>query len=364
MPSVSFETKDYGFLLPPEQIAQGPVVPRDHARLLVLRRSERSWEHRFFFDLPTLLGPSDCLVANNTRVLPARFKAQRVSTGGQFEIFLLEKKASEGAPANLWECLLKGGSRIREGLRLRLLREAAGQTSFFEAEVLGEADAAQKTFWVQFQEDPLKSGIGQVPLPPYIRRTGLSESPDDRTYQTVYAKQEGSVAAPTAGLHFTSQVLESLATKGCGWEEITLHVGLGTFRPVKVQDIRDHVLHEERFEISKEVAGRLSQWKKKPGARLIAVGTTTLRTLESAWLPETECFREGAGRTRVFFYPGGPSKVQVLDGLLTNFHLPESTLLMLVCAFVQDRQWVLAAYQEAIQKGYRFFSYGDAMLIL
>jgi S-adenosylmethionine:tRNA ribosyltransferase-isomerase len=354
-----FSLDTYDYELPDELIAREPVEPRDASRLLVLHRGSGRIEHRLFKDLPAILDGDDLLVANNSRVIPARLLGHRIGAdgkpGGRVEFLLLE----ELEPGRLWEGLLRSSARAQPGFRFEIVGEGGAQ---LRGEVLrAAADSEAGTVRARFDGDPLKPGLGSLPIPPYLNRAAAET--DEESYQTVYARTPGSAAAPTAGLHFTKEILRRLAARGVGWEELTLHVGLGTFRPVKARDVREHPMHEERFEVDAEVAERITRWKAG-GHRVCAVGTTAVRTIESAWDPARRCLVPGPGRTRLFLHPGGVAKFQVVDRLFTNFHLPKSTLLMLVCAFVGGIDPVLAAYREAVRERYRFFSYGDAMLIL
>ena len=338
---MSTSLSDYRFELPEELIAQAPVEPRDTSRLFVLHRESGRFEHRSFRDFPEYFGAGDLLVANNTRVIPARFVGRRLldggEEGGRFECVLLEQLGGLE-----WETLCGSSVRQRAGIRFRVGERLVGE--------LLSAPSPAGTVRVRFSEDPVRSGLGVIPLPPYIERAAAAR--DGESYQTVYAQEEGSAAAPTAGLHFTPRVLEALRERGAGWAELTLHVGLGTFRPVKTADIREHVMHEERFHLSESTAQAIAS-----AERVCAIGTTSVRTLESAQ------GLAGAGRTQIFFYPGCGREFRVVDRMLTNFHLPESTLLMMISAFA-GRDLVLRAYEEAVRQRYRFFSYGDAMLIL
>ena len=355
----------YDFDLPETLIAQKPAQPRDSARLLVLHRNSGKIEHRTFADLPSYMDANDLFVANNTQVFKARLLGHRLIQegetwieGGKVEFLLLE----EVAPLT-WEGMFHASVKHKPGVRF-LIKTPDGKGLYGEL-IQGASDSEHGTVVASFDRDPISCGAGIVPLPPYIRRKHLTPmgSPtgsDDEDYQTVYAKRLGSAAAPTAGLHFSERVMKSLRERGVEWEEITLHVGLGTFRPVKDEDVRRHVMHEERFEIASDVAGRITEGKRN-GKRIVAVGTTSVRTLESAW--DQEGFlRFGPGRTSLFIRPG-EYQFRVVDRMLTNFHLPRSTLLMLVCAFA-GREAVLEAYREAVKEGYRFFSYGDAMLLI
>jgi S-adenosylmethionine:tRNA ribosyltransferase-isomerase len=352
-----FDLNAYDFVLPENQIAQKPVEPRDSSKLLVLDRKKGSWDHRRFYELPEFLDSNDLLVANNARVLKARLLGNRLREengnwvlGGRVEFVLLE----EISPC-IWEGLFHASAKYVPGLRFEIpTPDGKGLRGVL---VRGSADSESGTVVAEFDRDPVSSGAGEIPLPHYIERKAGEW--DEVSYQTVYSKKLGSAAAPTAGLHFTEKTLSDLRSRGVGWEEITLHVGLGTFRPVKDADIRNHVMHEERFEITTESAQKIQDWKAQR-KRILAVGTTSVRTLESAW--HEGRLQSGVQRTSIFIRPGD-FQFQVVDRLLTNFHLPKSTLLMLICAFA-GRDLTLAAYAEAVQKGYRFFSYGDAMLIL
>lgn len=336
------ETNLFDFFLPPELIAQRPVTPRDTCRMMVLNRKEKTWEHRQFFEIEEYLSPGDILVVNESKVVKARFFAQKV-TGGRVEIFFV--RFFKG----WWECLLHPSSRVRTGQELRLvinpeyrwvIRERLGETWLLEP--LFESN---EVFFDQF---------GEVPLPPYIREKGI----DLEAYQTVYAREWGSVAAPTAGLHFTPELLEKLKGKGIAVVSVVLHVGLGTFRPVKVKQIEEHTMHKEWFRISNEEAKRILEARER-GGKVVAVGTTVVRVLETVW-QRLGTLGEYEGETDLFIYPG--FCFQVTDALVTNFHLPRSTLFMLVCAF-GGTDFVKKAYEEAIQRQYRFYSFGDAMFL-
>ena len=367
-----FSADLYDFALPNELIAQKPAEPRDSSRLLVLDRRNQTISHAQFLDLPKYLDENDVLVANNTEVIRARLLGQRIATeaatyvankvssetpketlGGKIEFLLLEQLG----PLE-WEGAFHASAKHRPGVKF-LIPTPDGKGLRGEL-IRGASESPSGTVVAKFDRDPMESGAGEIPLPHYIDRESASK--DSIDYQTLYAKTRGSAAAPTAGLHFTDRVLSELKSRGISWQEITLHVGLGTFRPVKTSDLRQHVMHEEQFFIPDQVATDLTR-AKAARKRLLAVGTTSVRTLESSWDAELQHFRPGAARTSIFIYPGGPQRFQVVDRLLTNFHLPKSTLLMLVSAFA-GRALVLAAYQEAVREKYRFFSYGDAMLIL
>jgi S-adenosylmethionine:tRNA ribosyltransferase-isomerase len=369
-----FSVEAYDYVLPERLIAQRPAHPRDSSRLLVIDRARGSWEHRSFTDLPGYFGAEDVLVANNTRVIKARLLGRRLkppidgssewTSGGSTEFVMLEQLGPR-----TWEGLFKASARYVAGLRFQV--PTPDGKGIVGTLVRGSAESASGTVVAEFDRDPVESDAGELPLPHYIRRdpaTAASDgAPDAHDYQTLYAKKAGSAAAPTAGLHFTSHVMEALRSRGASWEEVTLDVGLGTFRPVKTADIRGHVMHGERYEISVETASRLNE-AKRSGRRVTAVGTTSVRTLESAWREGGGMLKAGSGRTSIFVYPGAPGYEKtgsfgVVDRLLTNFHLPKSTLLMLVSAFA-GRELVLAAYEEAVREEYRFFSYGDAMLVI
>lgn len=351
----------YDFYLPPEQIAQFPVSPRDHSRLLVIDRSSGRVSHRQFRDLPEFLDEKDLLVANNTRVMKARLPGKRILSapgepiayGGKTEMLLLEKITDRGE-GHYWQGIFNSAARQLAGFRFAVEKSGGG---FVEGELVrGAKESVNGTVIARFSEDPLGHGIGELPLPHYIK-----EKSDESAYQTVYAKNLGSAAAPTAGLHFTPDVLRAIEARKARWLEVTLHVGLGTFRPVKTEDIRTHHMHEERFEVSREAADVMNEHRAR-GGRILSVGTTSVRTLETIFNPETGRFQSGSGSTSIFIYPGG-RKILAVDRLLTNFHLPKSTLLMLVSTF-GGRDLILRAYDEAVKEGYRFFSYGDSMLVL
>ncbi len=336
---------DFYFELPEELIAQDPLEDRSSSRLLVLDKKTGERQHKIFKDIIDYLHPGDCLVINNTRVLPARLIGAKEGTGARIEILLLKRKQD-----NVWETLVKPGKKARPGTRI----------SFGDGILVGEViDIVEEgNRLVKFEYEGIFEEVldqlGEMPLPPYITH----QLKDRERYQTVYAKHNGSAAAPTAGLHFTEELLEQIRKKGVKIANVTLHVGLGTFRPVKVENILDHHMHSEFYCIEEEDA-RLINDTKKAGGRIISVGTTSTRTLESV-ADEDGTIRAGSGWTDIFIYPG--YRFKVIDALITNFHLPESTLLMLVSALA-GREHVLQAYEEAVQERYRFFSFGDAMLI-
>ena len=339
------KTSDFNYDLPPELIAQTPLERRDGSRLLVLDRETGAMEHRHFYDLPEYLHPGDCLVLNDSRVLPARLLGHRVPSGGAVEVLLLQDKGD-----GVWECLTKPGRKTPTGTELSF---GGGELT---ATVVGEVDGGNKL--VQFHYEGIflevLERLGKMPLPPYIKE----ELEDGERYQTVYSRVNGSAAAPTAGLHFTREMLDSIAAMGVNIAYVTLHVGLGTFRPVKADEITEHHMHSEFCMISAETAALLNR-TRAAGGRIICVGTTSCRTLES-FANDDGTFEEKSGWTDIFIYPG--YRFKAMDALITNFHLPESTLIMLVSAFA-GREHVLKAYEEAVRERYRFFSFGDCMLI-
>ena len=334
---------DFDFALPESLIAQEPAQERDHSRLMVLDRASGIVEHRIFQDIEEYLLPGDLLVLNNTRVFPCRLPAKKPG-GGKAEIFLI---AEQGL--NLWDALVKGD--VPAGKRLLL-------DGGVEAEIVSNGDDGTKRVRFHGVTDirSILTEVGRTPLPPYIKREPTRA--DLERYQTVYAAQEGAVAAPTAGLHFTRDLLDRLAAKGVGSAMVTLHVGPGTFQPVRVEKIVEHRMLPERFEIASDAAEAINLAKRE-GRRIIAVGTTSVRTLETA-AQENGTVAAGEGSSRLFIYPG--FIFRIVDGIITNFHLPKSTLLMLVSAFA-GRERVLAAYKTAVEQQYRFYSYGDAMFI-
>lgn len=338
--------EEFYFDLPEELIAQDPLEDRASSRLLVLHKESGKLEHRHFRDLKEYLQPGDCLVLNDTRVLPARLIGERESTGGKVEILLLKRKEKD-----VWETLAKPGKKARPGMKIVF---GGGLLVGEILEVLEEGNRLVRFTYEGIFEEVLDK-LGEMPLPPYITH----KLKDKERYQTVYAKHEGSAAAPTAGLHFTREMLQELEEAGVHIVYVTLHVGLGTFRPVKTENILEHTMHSEYFSIEEESAALINQTKAQ-GGRIVCVGTTSCRTVESA-ADEEGRVRAGSGWTDIFIYPGYSFKV--LDCLVTNFHLPESTLVMLVSALA-GKEKILYAYNEAIQEKYRFFSFGDAMLIM
>lgn len=338
------KTADFDFYLPEELIAQTPLERRDASRLLTLDRSTGAVGHHHFYELPRFLRPGDCLVLNDSRVLPARLIGHR-PTGGVCEVLLLVDKGGD-----LWECLVRPGRKLKPGAQVIF---GDGQlTATVEAELNDGKRAVRFHYQGIFLE--ILEQLGRMPLPPYIK----AELEDQERYQTVYSKVVGSAAAPTAGLHFTPELLEQVREMGVKVCFVTLHVGLGTFRPVKAEDIADHEMHSEFCQISRETADIINE-TKRGGGRVICVGTTSCRTVES-FAAEDGTMSERSGWTNIFIYPG--YKFKVLDALITNFHLPQSTLIMLVSALA-GREHVLAAYEEAVREKYRFFSFGDAMLV-
>ena len=339
--------KDFWFDLPQELIAQQPCLPRDAARLMCLHRESDAIEHRTFRDLIDLLEEGDLLVVNNSKVLPARLIGSKEHTGAVCELLLLRQESQD-----IWECLAKPGKRLKPGMRILF-----GDGTLV-ATILETKEDGNKRVEFQYDTQTLYEKLdsfGKMPLPPYI----TEQLEDQSQYQTVYAKELGSAAAPTAGLHFTPELMDRLQQKGIQIAEVTLHVGLGTFRPVKEDEITDDLMHSEWYSISEETAGKINA-TKKAGHRGIAVGTTSCRTLESVAAKYGE-IRPCSGDTSIFLYPG--KEFRCLDGLITNFHLPESTLIMLVSAFYGYER-TMKAYRIAVQEKYRFFSFGDAMLIL
>ncbi len=337
--------KDFDYELPQELIAQDPLEDRSSSRLLVLDKDTGEWEHHVFSEIPSFLRPGDCLVLNNTKVIPARLYGVKEGTGAAIEILLLKRREND-----IWETLVRPGKKARPGA---VIDFGDGLLKGRVIDVVEEGNRLIQFSYEGIFEEILDQ-LGQMPLPPYITH----ELKDKNRYQTVYAKHEGSAAAPTAGLHFTPQLLDQIREMGVQIAEVTLHVGLGTFRPVKVEEVTDHHMHSEFYSITQEAADMINA-AKESGNRVICVGTTSCRTIESA-ADENGRLTEKSGWTEIFIYPG--YRFKVLDCLITNFHLPESTLIMLVSALA-GREHVLAAYEEAVRERYRFFSFGDAMFI-
>lgn len=342
---MELKKSDFYFDLPEELIAQDPLEDRSSSRLLVLNKDTGATEHRIFRDIYDYLEPGDCLVLNNTKVIPARLYGEREGTGGQVEVLLL--KRGEG---DVWETLVRPGKKCKPGQKLVF---GGGKLRAEVLETVDDGNRLIKFCYDGIWEEVLDS-LGEMPLPPYITH----KLKDKNRYQTVYAKYDGSAAAPTAGLHFTPELLKKIEDKGIKLAYVTLHVGLGTFRPVKEENILDHHMHTEMYQVTKEAADIINSTKEQ-GGRVICVGTTSCRTVESA-SDENGIVRAGSEDTSIFIYPG--YRFKVLDCLITNFHLPESTLVMLVSALA-GRENILNAYGEAIKERYRFFSFGDAMFI-
>lgn len=340
------QLKDFYYELPQALIAQSPAQKRDMSRLLHLNRNTGETTHLHFHDLIHLLSAGDCLVINNTRVIPARLLGQKEGSGGSMEFVLLKKRGD-----NLWEVLVRPGRKAKPGSRFVF---GQGLLTAEVIDILEEGNRLVKFFYQGIFEQILDQ-VGIMPLPPYITAT----LEDKERYQTVYSKMEGSAAAPTAGLHFTKELMEELKSAGIAFAELTLHVGIGTFRPVKTENILEHHMHSEHYSIGPEACEIINHTRRNKG-RVIAVGTTSCRVLETISM-EDGTVHPAEGDTDIFIYPG--YRFKAIDGLITNFHLPESTLLMLVSAFA-GRENILAAYQEAIRLQYRFFSFGDAMLII
>ena len=341
--------KDFEYFLPEEQIAQHPADRRDASRLLVVDRLTGKLEHRHFYDILEYLNPGDCLVMNSSKVIHARLFGVKEITGAKVE-FLLTKRIKD----DVWEAMVRPGKKLHVGDRVSFSDEGC-----LYAKILEHSEGGTRIVRFEYEGDfhELLDRIGRIPLPPYIDRESSEE--DKERYQTVYCKEEGSVAAPTAGLHFTRELLEKAECKGVKIAYVTLHVGIGTFRPVKCENIEEHKMHFEEYDINEENAAIINE-TKNAGGRIISVGTTSTRTVESA-ASEDGFVTAGRGNTDIFIYPG--YRFKVTDSLITNFHLPKSTLLMLVSA-LYNREKILAAYQEAVDQNYRFFSYGDAMLII
>lgn len=353
------DVKDFYYDLPKELIAQDPLKDRSASRLLVLKQGSGELEHRHFSEIADYLKPEDCLVINNTKVIPARLFGEKIGTQAKIEILLLKRKGND-----IWETLVKPGRKAKPGARI------AFGGGLLTGEVVDVVDDGNRLIRFEYEGifEEILDRLGQMPLPPYITH----QLKDKNRYQTVYAKYDGSAAAPTAGLHFTPELLQEIRGRGIRIAEVTLHVGLGTFRPVKVEDVQEHHMHSEYFELDGTAAEIINDTKRR-GGRVICVGTTSCRTVESAAKMRLELpggdsqgepgiwVRPCSGWTDIFIYPG--YQFQVMDALVTNFHLPESTLVMLVSALA-GRERVLNAYEAAVEEKYRFFSFGDAMLII
>ena len=339
------DIKDFYYDLPEGMIAQTPLEDRTASKLMVLNRKTHEITHKHFYDIVDYLNPGDCLVMNNTRVIPARLYGVKEGSGGKIEFLLLKR-----INIDTWEVILKPGRKARQGARFVF------GDGLLKAEVIEVRDDGNRIVRFEFDGvwEEILDKLGEMPLPPYIKE----KLQDKNRYQTVYSKIEGSAAAPTAGLHFTDALIEKIKEKGVKVAFVTLHVGLGTFRPVSCDNIEDHHMHSEYYEVSAETAGIINETRKS-GGRIIAVGTTSVRTLESV-ASDDGTIPTQSGNTQIFIYPG--YKFKVVDALITNFHLPESTLLMLISA-LYDREHIMDAYKEAIAENYRFFSFGDAMFI-
>jgi len=340
------KTSDFYFDLPEELIAQDPLVDRSSSRLLALNKHTGDIKHHHFRDVINYLNPGDCLVLNDTKVIPARLIGVKEDTGAHIELLLLKRKEND-----IWESLVKPGKKAKPGTKISF------GDGLLKAEVLETVEEGNRLIQFSYEGifEEVLDQLGEMPLPPYITH----KLQDKNRYQTVYAKYEGSAAAPTAGLHFTKELLEEIQKKGVELAYVTLHVGLGTFRPVKVDNVLEHHMHSEYYHVSQDAADKINH-AKDTGHRVICVGTTSCRTIESA-ADENGRLQECCDNTEIFIYPG--YKFKVLDGLITNFHLPESTLVMLVSALA-GKEHVLHAYEEAIKERYRFFSFGDAMIIV
>jgi S-adenosylmethionine:tRNA ribosyltransferase-isomerase len=357
----SIKISDFDYNLPQELIAQTPIEPRDSSRLLVMHRATGILEHRRFFDIGAYLRPGDLLIANQSRVIPARLLGRRAETGGAVEVLLLAERPDLGP--DHWETLVRPGRRLHSGNRIIFGHEANPQATL-SGEILQRTEEGGRIVRLFTEDSTATTGIvsqrieqlGRMPLPPYIHETLT----DPERYQTVYARISGSAAAPTAGLHFTPHLLDQLRQRGVHVGFVTLHVGLDTFRPVEVEDVRDHKMHSEEIELDAATAEQINE-TRKVGGRVIAVGTTSVRVLESVASFYDGQIKPYSGQTRLFITPGYPFKV--VDAMITNFHLPRSTLLLLVSAFA-SKELIEKAYAEAIRERYRFFSFGDAMLMI
>ena len=336
---------DFYYELPPELIAQDPLEDRSGSRLLVLDKETGKAEHHIFREIADFLQPGDCLVINNTKVIPARLIGSRIGTGAKIEVLLLKRREDQ-----IWETLVKPGKKAKPGTKISF------GDGLLTGEVLEVVEDGNRLIRFDYEGifEEILDRLGQMPLPPYITH----QLKDKNRYQTVYAKHDGSAAAPTAGLHFTPELLQKIREKGIQIAHVTLHVGLGTFRSVKVDNIQEHHMHSEFYMVEEEQARKINETRAE-GGRIVAVGTTSCRTLESA-AGEDGCLKAGSGWTDIFIYPG--YEFRMVDSLITNFHLPESTLLMLVSALA-GREKIMDAYEEAVREQYRFFSFGDAMLI-
>lgn len=361
----TYNISDFDYDLPQEMIAQTPIEPRDSSRLLVLHRTTGAMEHRHFYDIGAYMRPGDLLIANQSRVIPARLLGRRAGTGGAVEVLLLAERTDLGL--DYWETLVRPGRRLREGSRIVFSDQSGAE--LLRGEILQRTDAGGRIvrFWIGAESGRDESRpyrtvreyidtLGKMPLPPYIHET----LQDPERYQTVYARISGSAAAPTAGLHFTPRLLDELRGQGVRVGFVTLHVGLDTFRPVDVEDFREHKMHSEEIDLDEPTADLINE-TRRAGGRIFAVGTTAVRVLESVAAFNNGQIRPYHGATRLFITPG--YHYQMVDAMITNFHLPRSTLLLLVSAFA-SKALIEKAYQEAIRERYRFFSFGDAMLMV
>jgi len=347
---MSFNKSDYNYSLPPELIAQKPVEPRDHSRMMVLSSLEKTLAHKNFFNLPDIIEKNSILVLNDTKVIPARLLGNRV-TGAQLEVLLVQAVGKKQ-----WECKVKNSTKLKINEIFNLCDRQ------IKAQLISRNQNGHCILKFDYKGEffEILNQHAFAPVPPYIHKARVEQTDrnqDLKTYQTIYAQDYGAIAAPTAGLHFTEEIIQQLKAKGVEILTITLHVGIGTFEPIRVEDIRQHDMHFENYSISKDVADKITEAKSQ-NRKIVAVGTTSVRTLESAW--EGDQLKPGSAATNIFIYP--PYQFKVVDQLLTNFHLPESTLLMLISAF-SDKEFIKEAYATAVEKQYRFFSYGDCMFI-
>lgn len=360
----SMRIDEFDYSLPPELIAQTPVEPRDHARLLVIDRGTVRLEHRRFYEITEYLKPGDLLVANESKVLPARLVGHKVGTGGKVEVLLLRpapQPEEEGSEPATWEALVSPGRRVKEGTQLGF-GDPSGEGPYLEATVVSRSELGGRIVKFDRPPRPLLDALGQMPLPPYIHE----KLADPTRYQTVYARTEGSAAAPTAGLHFTRRLIDELKSKGVGFATVVLHVGLDTFRPVHEENVEEHAMHSEWYALPQETAEAITR-TRAAGGRVVAVGTTSVRVLETIAQAQglnaedrKQQVAHGEGWSRLYIHPG--YRFGLVDAMITNFHLPRTTLLMLVSAFA-GRELILRAYEEAIKEKYRFYSFGDAMFI-
>ena len=347
---MSFNKSDYNYILPPELIAQKPVEPRDHSQMMIISTRQKTIDHKHFFDLPSIIEKDSILVLNDTKVIPARLLGNRM-TGAQLEVLLVQAVGKKQ-----WECKVKNSTKLKINETFNLCDQK------IKAQLISRNQQGHCILEFDYKGEffEILNQHAFAPVPPYIHKARIEETDrnqDLKTYQTVYAQDYGAIAAPTAGLHFTESIIERLKQKGVEILTITLHVGIGTFEPIRVEDIRQHKMHFESYSISQRVAEKITKAKSQ-NRKIVAVGTTSVRTLESAW--DGDRLKSGSTSTNIFIYP--PYQFKVVDQLLTNFHLPESTLLMLISAF-SDKELIKEVYETAVEKQYRFFSYGDCMFI-